>query len=101
MKKFVMTITLIALCGVLAALRGGSTAHAIQAATETIPAAQAQDSAAGTGESQCDPAAVSEDAASCADGGWGATTTCCFVSGRALERWTLNGQTKCCGACFQ
>jgi hypothetical protein len=43
---------------------------------------------------------MSEDAASCSDGGWQATETCCFVSGRALERWTLGSSTKCCGACF-
>ena len=101
MKKIILTITLIALCGLFAALRGESTAHAIQASTASTPAGQAEDSAADTDDGQCDPAAVSEDAASCFDGGWQSTDTCCFVSGLALERFRLNGRTKCCGACFQ
>jgi hypothetical protein len=101
MRKLLLTITLITLCGLFAALRGGSTAHAVQASAETLPAAQAQDSAADTGDGQCDPAAVSEDAASCAAGGWVASSPCCIASGRTLERWTLAGRTKCCGLCFQ
>jgi hypothetical protein len=108
MRKLVLTITMIALCGLFAAVLGrpGSqsiaASPAIGAAIEAAPSAQMPDLATPDSEdSECDPAAVSEDAASCFDGGWEATLTCCFVSGRALERFRLNGRSKCCGACFQ
>jgi hypothetical protein len=100
MRRLVLTITMIAMCGLFAAVRGGSAPHAIKTSTETMPAVQAQDSAADTDDSQCDPATVSEDAASCMEGGWVADD-CCFVSGRVQERWRLGTRSKCCGACFQ
>lgn len=49
----------------------------------------------------CSEQMVSEDAASCSAGGWTALLTCCSAGGQALERWSKNGQIKCCGACFQ
>jgi hypothetical protein len=93
-----LTITLIALCGLFAAVLGRPASQSV-AASQAI---EAPDVTALDGEdSACDPATATEDAASCADGGWQATTTCCFVSGHVQERWTRNGVRKCCGACFQ
>ena len=108
MSRLVLTITMIALCGLFAAVLGRPASHSVAAsqaigvAIEAAPAAQAADMTASDGDdAECDPAAVSEDAASCIDGGWEAQGTCCFSGGRALERWRLNGRTKCCGPCFQ
>ena len=107
MKQLVLTITMIALCGLFAAVLGRPASQPVAAshaigAIEAAPAAQLPDLTASDGEdTECDPAAVSQDAASCFDGGWEATLTCCFASGRALERYRLNGRSKCCGACFQ
>jgi hypothetical protein len=104
MRIVVLTITMITLCALFAAVRGGVVAQARAAQVDVVPATQIPDSAApdvNDGDDEdCDAAAVSQDAASCSAGGWVAQLTCCFVSGRALERWKLGTRTKCCGACF-
>ena len=107
MRRLVLTITLIALCGLFAAVLGrpasqsGAASHAIGAAAVAVPAAQAPDMTVPDGEdSACDPATASEDAASCADGGW-IDNGCCFASHHVQQRWIRNGVRKCCGACLE
>ena len=68
---------------------------------ENSPNSGAVTQATTTDKSACDGVAMSEDAASCFDGGWTPTGTCCFATnGLALERFTKGGSAKCCGACF-
>jgi hypothetical protein len=102
MKKIVLAMTMIVMCGLLGAMgltSAGSTApeaSAAMAPASTAPASIAE-------EPTCDDVVLAEDAASCFAGGWEAQLTCCFASGRALERFRhpATGRTKCCGACFQ
>jgi len=112
MTKFVLAITLAAISGLVVATHRDDTS--LHASTEMTPAAQvnptlSNPSAPATlpaaqnpaeDEPQCDATTVSEDAASCASGGWHATGTCCFTSPAPLERYTRGSTSKCCGACF-
>ncbi len=78
------------MCGLFGALPTSS-----GAAADTAPAPVTDQAACDVTSSSAD--ASSPDAAACSADGWTATLTCC---GNNTERWTRNGQTKCCGPCF-
>jgi hypothetical protein len=88
MGKLGFTAIFVMMCGLFGALDATSGAATLAAAPIAAVAPE---------DASCDAAAAAEDALTCSGDGWIATLTCC---GNGTERWTRNGQTKCCGPCF-